>query len=74
MAFKAKGWAALAEVVHSNPTDILGRKNMKLSHREEGNVAILVPKGKIMGGPDATMLHDQLHDFIKQGKLKVIID
>lgn len=47
---------------------------MKLSHREEGNVAILVPKGKIMGGPDATMLHDQLHDFIKQGKLKVVID
>lgn len=47
---------------------------MKLSHREETGVAILEPKGKIMGGPDATLLHDQLHEFIKQGKLKVIID
>jgi anti-sigma B factor antagonist len=48
--------------------------SMKLSHREEAGVAILEPKGKIMGGPDATLLHDQLHEFIKQGKLKVIID
>jgi len=47
---------------------------MKLSHREEAGVAILEPKGKIMGGPDATLLHDQLHEFIKAGKLRVIID
>jgi len=47
---------------------------MKLSHREQAGIAILEPKGKIMGGPDATALHDQLHEFIKQGKLKVIID
>ena len=47
---------------------------MKLSHREEAGVGILEPRGKIMGRPDATMLHDQLHDFIKQGKLKVVID
>lgn len=47
---------------------------MKLSYREEAGVAILEPKGKIMGGPDATLLHDRLHEFIKQNKLKVIID
>jgi anti-sigma B factor antagonist len=47
---------------------------MKLSYREEAEVAILVPKGKIMGGPDATMLRDQLQEFIKQDKLKVVID
>ena len=47
---------------------------MKLSHREVNDVAILEPKGKIMGGPDATMLHDKLHDFIDQNKKKVIID
>jgi len=47
---------------------------MKLNHREQDGVAILEPKGKIMGGPDATLLHDQLHEFIKQEKLKVIID
>ncbi len=47
---------------------------MKLSSHEEGGVMILEPKGKIMGGPDATVLHDQLHDFIGQGKKKVVID
>ncbi|MCD6162886.1 MAG: STAS domain-containing protein [candidate division Zixibacteria bacterium] len=47
---------------------------MKLTHRESDNVIILEPKGKIMGGPDATMLHDRLHDFIDQNKKKVIID
>jgi anti-sigma B factor antagonist len=47
---------------------------MKLSYREEAGVAILEPRGKIMGGPDAALLHDRLHEFIKQDKLKVIID
>jgi anti-sigma B factor antagonist len=47
---------------------------MKLSHREIEGVIILEPKGKIMGGPDATMLHDMLHDFIDQNKKKVVID
>ena len=47
---------------------------MKLNTREENSVAILEPKGKIMGGPDATVLHDTLHDYIKQGKKKVVID
>jgi anti-sigma B factor antagonist len=47
---------------------------MKLSTREIQEVVVLEPKGKIMGGPDASMLHDQLHEYIKQGKKKVIID
>ncbi|MCI0532505.1 MAG: STAS domain-containing protein [candidate division Zixibacteria bacterium] len=47
---------------------------MKLSSREVGSLVVLEPKGKIMGGPDATLLHDQLHEFIQQGKKKVIID
>jgi anti-sigma B factor antagonist len=47
---------------------------MKLTSREEGGVVVLEPKGKIMGGPDATVLHDQLHDFIAQDKKKVVID
>jgi len=47
---------------------------MKLSHRETEGVIILEPKGKIMGGPDATMLHDLLHEFIDQNKKKVVID
>ena len=47
---------------------------MKLTSREENGVVVLEPKGKIMGGPDATILHDQLHDLISQEKKKVIID
>jgi len=47
---------------------------MKLSSREMQDLVVLEPKGKIMGGPDASMLHDQLHEYIKQGKKKVIID
>ncbi|OGC90401.1 MAG: anti-anti-sigma factor [candidate division Zixibacteria bacterium RBG_16_48_11] len=47
---------------------------MKLSSRELNDLVILEPKGKIMGGPDATVLHDQLHEYINQGKRKVVID
>ena len=47
---------------------------MKLSHREQNGVTILEPKGKIMGGPDATLLHDQIHDLIAQKKLRVVIN
>ena len=47
---------------------------MKLTTREDKGVAILEPKGKIMGGPDATVLHDNLHEIINQGKKKVVID
>jgi anti-sigma B factor antagonist len=47
---------------------------MKLSDSEKDGVAILEPKGKIMGGPDATLLHDKLHDLIEKGQKKVIID
>jgi len=47
---------------------------MKLNHREENGVVIIEPKGKIMGGPESTALHDLLHDLIEQGKIKVVID
>ncbi|MBU8932525.1 MAG: STAS domain-containing protein [candidate division Zixibacteria bacterium] len=47
---------------------------MKLSDREQSGVIVLEPKGKIMGGPDATLLHDKLHEIIEAGKKKVVID
>ena len=47
---------------------------MKLNDYEKEGVSVLEPKGKIMGGPDATLLHEKLHDLIDQGKLKVVID
>ena len=47
---------------------------MKLSHHEENGVMVIEPKGKIMGGPESTELHDFLHDLIDQGKKSVVID
>ena len=47
---------------------------MKLTHREENDVVIVEPKGKIMGGPESTELHDLLHDLIEDDKKKVVID
>ncbi|MFH2048148.1 MAG: STAS domain-containing protein [bacterium] len=47
---------------------------MRLSDREQDGVVILEPKGKIMGGPDATLLHDKLHEIIEAGKKRVVID
>jgi len=47
---------------------------MRLSDHEQDGVVVLVPKGKIMGGPDASLLHDKLYEFIEVGKKKVVID
>ena len=47
---------------------------MKLTDREQDGIVILEPKGKIMGGPDATLLHDKLYEFIQEGKKNVVID
>jgi len=47
---------------------------MKLSTRETDGVVVLEPKGNIMGGPDATLLHEQLHELIKKDKKKIVID
>ncbi len=47
---------------------------MRLSDREQDGVVILSPKGKIMGGPDASLLHDKLYEYIEQNKKRVIID
>ena len=47
---------------------------MRLTDRMQNNIVILQPKGKIMGGPDTTLLHDKLHEYIEQNKRQVVID
>lgn len=47
---------------------------MKLTDREQDGVIILEPKGKIMGGPDASLLHDKLYEFIEKDKKQFIIN
>lgn len=47
---------------------------MQLTEREDKGIAILQPKGKIMGGPDATVLREKIHDLVSDKKLRVVID
>lgn len=47
---------------------------MKFSSREENDVVILEPKGKMMGGPDTDMFHDKLHELVSKNIKKVVID
>jgi anti-sigma B factor antagonist len=47
---------------------------MKLTDQERDGVVILEPKGKILGGPDATVLKEKLQSLIDSGKTRVVID
>jgi anti-sigma B factor antagonist len=47
---------------------------MKLTDRMQEGVVVLEPKGKIMGGPDASLLHDKLYEYIKQDRRMVVVD
>jgi anti-sigma B factor antagonist len=47
---------------------------MKISERVVNGVVVLELSGKIMGGPDATVLNDKLHELIENGKTKVVAD
>lgn len=42
--------------------------------RVEGDIVVLELAGKIMGGPDAALLTDKLHEYIEQGKTKIVAD
>jgi anti-sigma B factor antagonist len=47
---------------------------MKLTDRVIDEVVILEPKGKIMGGPDASLLHDKLYELIENDRKRIVID
>ncbi len=47
---------------------------MKISDEVKNDVAIFHLEGKVMGGPDATMFHGKLHEYIDGGIKKVVID
>ncbi len=47
---------------------------MKLSYHEDRGAVVVEPKGKIMGGPESTELHDLLHELIEKNKKNVVID
>jgi len=47
---------------------------MKMDEKTSGDIVVLQLSGKIMGGPDASLLNDKLHELIEVGKTKVVVD
>jgi anti-sigma B factor antagonist len=47
---------------------------MTIKEKDLGEVVVLVFSEKIMGGPDASMLNDKLHELIEKGKTKIVAD
>lgn len=47
---------------------------MTLKEKEVNGVVVLEMSGKVMGGPDANLLSEKLHQLVDQGKTKVVAD
>lgn len=47
---------------------------MTLKEKEVNGITILELSGKVMGGPDASLLSEKLHDLVDTGKTRVIAD
>ncbi len=47
---------------------------MTLKEKELNGVVVLEMAGKVMGGPDANLLSEKLHQLVDQGKTKVVAD
>ncbi len=47
---------------------------MNVQEKQVGDVVVLELSGKIMGGPDASLLNDKLHELIDKGKIHIVAD
>ncbi len=47
---------------------------MTITEKETSGIVVLELSGKIMGGPDAGVLNDKLHELIDQKKTRIIVD
>ncbi|MCB2210989.1 STAS domain-containing protein [bacterium] len=47
---------------------------MKLKSERHGSVVVLELRGKVMGGPDATVFRDELKKHLDDGIRKVVVD
>ena len=45
---------------------------MTLKEKEQDGIVVLELSGKIMGGPDATLLNEKLHELVDKGQTKVV--
>jgi len=47
---------------------------MKFKVREEGNITVIDLSGKLMGGYDADVFRDLVHELIEKGRKKVVVN
>ncbi len=47
---------------------------MKYKVREDGNVTIIDLSGKLMGGYDADVFRDLVHELIEKGRKKIVVN
>ena len=47
---------------------------MKYKIREEGNVTLIDLSGKLMGGEDADVFRDLVHELLESGRKKIIVN
>jgi anti-sigma B factor antagonist len=47
---------------------------MKMQDEIRDGIVIIHLEGKVMGGPDATMFHGKLHEYVNLGRKKVVVD
>ena len=45
---------------------------MTLKEKEQGGITILELSGKIMGGPDATLLNEKLHKLLDDEAIRIV--
>lgn len=47
---------------------------MKFTSQEKGDVVIIVLEGRMLGGPDASLLSDTLRDFVNESKNRIVLN
>ena len=47
---------------------------MKITDELKDGVVVIGLEGKVMGGPDATMFHGKLHEYVNAGNKNIIVD
>lgn len=47
---------------------------MKITEKTKDGAVIIGLEGKVMGGPDATVFHGKLHEYVNSGQKKIIVD
>lgn len=47
---------------------------MKIQDELKDGAVIISLEGKVMGGPDATMFHGKLHEYVNAGNKKVVVN